>query len=294
MSFVIRNYLAIALPVSQRNVQVRRVPEYFRHLRRPPFSLKITPENFRVSFLSWISDSGILDHLPMFKFWGSQEQQSQSRPQDGSSPSWYPPSVLSSPSTSRPATPSGTSLSSYSSPRPTERLQPPSYVSPAEAAGVIAALKDKSVDEFRKLSSDKEAFRQFLHSLEQVKIQNNLRDELREETLQLSRGNLEKEPRIMELRNQCRIIRTTELAAALEKLNELEKQRYETLKSNSPAALLQRVQESMNKTDEESENFHQQLLDRELDLGTFVQKYKMLRTTYHRGALIHIAAKTTT
>ncbi|KAI4349066.1 hypothetical protein L6164_009708 [Bauhinia variegata] len=230
----------------------------------------------------------------MFRFWGSQEQQSQPRPQDGSSQSWYPPSVLSSPGSSRPATPAGTSSSSYSTQRPTERVQPPSHVSPAEAAGVIAALKDKSVDELRKLLSDKEAFRQFLHSLDQVKIQNNLRDELREETLQLARANLEKEPRIMELRNQCRIIRTTELAAAQEKLNELEKQGDEALKSNSPASLLQRVQEAMNKTDEESENFHQQLLDREIDIGAFVQKYKKLRNTYHRRALIHLAAKTST
>ena len=64
---------------------------------------------------------------------GSQEQQSQPRPQDGSSQSWYPPSVVSSP-TSGPATPSGTSSSSYSSQRPTERMRYPSHVSPAEAA----------------------------------------------------------------------------------------------------------------------------------------------------------------
>jgi len=50
---------------------------------------------------------------------------------------------VSSPSSSRPATPSGTSSSSYGSQRPTERLQSPSHVSPAEAAGVIAVLKDK-------------------------------------------------------------------------------------------------------------------------------------------------------
>merc|ERR1711971_1394000 len=104
--------------------------------------------------------------------------------------------------------------------------------------------------------------------------------------------NLEKEPQIMELRNQCRIIRTTELAAAQEKLNELERQKEESLKFYSPASLLQRLQEAMNKTEEESENLHRQLLDREIDLGAFVQKYKKLRTTYHKRALIHLAAKT--
>uniref|UniRef100_A0A2N9FK61 VPS37 C-terminal domain-containing protein n=1 Tax=Fagus sylvatica TaxID=28930 RepID=A0A2N9FK61_FAGSY len=257
----------------------------------------------------------------MFKFWGNQEQQPQPRPQDGSSQSWYPPSVVSSPASSRPGTPSGSSSGSFSSHRTTDRPQSPSHVSPAEAAGIIAVLKDKSVDELRKLLSDKDAYHHFLLSLDQVKLQNNthlifllflifgffmsliaspflsfmahqLRDELRKETIQLARENMEKEPRIMELRNQCRIIRTTELAAAQEKLNELEKQKEDTLKFYSPASLLQRLQEAMNKTDEESENLHRQLLDRDVDLGTFVQKYKKLRTTYHRRALIHLAAKT--
>ncbi|XP_050243344.1 vacuolar protein-sorting-associated protein 37 homolog 1-like isoform X41 [Quercus robur] len=219
------------------------------------------------------------------------ELRNQPRPQDGSSQSWYPPSVVSSPNSSRPGTPSSASSSSFSSHRTSDRPQSPSHVSPAEAAGIIAVLKDKSVDELRKLLSDKDAYHHFLLSLDQVKIQNNSRDELRKETLQLARENLEKEPRIMELRNQCRIIRTTELAAAQEKLNELERKKEETLKFYSPQSLLQRLQDA-NKTEEESENLHKQLLDRDVDLGTFVQKYKKLRTTYHRRALIHLSAKT--
>uniref|UniRef100_A0A5B6ZTS3 VPS37 C-terminal domain-containing protein n=1 Tax=Davidia involucrata TaxID=16924 RepID=A0A5B6ZTS3_DAVIN len=224
----------------------------------------------------------------MFKsFWGSQEQQAQPHPQEIPTESWYPPSVVNSPSSSRPSTPS----SSFSQ-RPADRPESPSHVSPAEAAGIIVLLKDKSVDELRKLLSDKSAYQQYLLSLDQVKIQNNLRDELRKETLQIARENLEKEPRIMELRNQCRIIRTTELAAAQERLNELERQKVETLKFYSPASLLHRLQEAMNKTEEESESLHRQLLDREIDIGAFVQKYKKLRTTYHRRALTHLAAKT--
>ncbi|KAJ6871140.1 vacuolar protein-sorting-associated protein 37 [Populus alba x Populus x berolinensis] len=225
----------------------------------------------------------------MFKFWGSQEQQEQARPQDvNPAQSWYPPSVVTSPSSSRPATPTSSSSSSHSFQRPTERPLSPS---PAEAAAIITLLKDKSIDELRKLLSDKDAYHQFLLSLDQVKIQNNIRDELCKETLQLARENLEKEPRIMELRNQCRIIRTTELAAAQEKLNELEKQKEELLRSCSPASILQRLQEAMNKTEEESEAFHRQFLDKEIDLGAFVQKYKKLRTTYHKRALIHLAAR---
>ncbi|KAL5545996.1 hypothetical protein UlMin_005683 [Ulmus minor] len=222
----------------------------------------------------------------MFKFWGSQEQQP-----DNSSQSWYPPSGVNSPSSSRPETPRTMSSGSFGSQR-SERSQSPAHVSPAEAAGIIAVLKDKSVDELRKLLSDKDAYHQFLLSLDQVKIQNNLRDELRKETLQLASKNLENEPRIMELRNQCRIIRTTELAAAQEKLNDLERQKEETLKLCSPSSLVQRLHGAMNKTDDESEALNTQLLEREVDLASFVQKYKKLRTTYHKQALTHIAART--
>ncbi|PKI57644.1 vacuolar protein-sorting-associated protein 37 homolog 1-like [Punica granatum] len=222
----------------------------------------------------------------MFRFWGSQEQQEQSRAQDSSSPSWYPPSVGSSPTSSRPSTPGSSSHGSFSLSSHTT-----SHVSPSEASGIINQLKDKSVDELRKLLSDEDAYNQFLLSLDQVKMQNNLRDELRNETLQLARNNLEKEPQIMELRNQCRIIRTTELAAAQEKLNELEKRKEETMKSLSPSSFLQKLQEAMNKTEEDSEALHRQLLEHEIELGAFVQKYKKLRNIYHRRALIHLAAR---
>ncbi|WJX29629.1 hypothetical protein P8452_18247 [Trifolium repens] len=77
-----------------------------------------------------------------------------------------------------------------------------------------------------------------------------LKDELSKENLQLAEENLQKEPPMMELRNQCRIIRTTELATANEKLNELEKQKEEMLKLNSPASLLQRIQGELFKTKE--------------------------------------------
>ncbi|GLT66400.1 hypothetical protein SLA2020_387660 [Shorea laevis] len=63
------------------------------------------------------------------------------------------------------------------------------------------------------------------------------------------------------------------------------------MKFHSPASILYRLHETMNKTEEESEALHRQLLHREIDLGTFVHKYKELRNTYHRRALIHLAAK---
>lgn len=222
----------------------------------------------------------------MFRFWGSQEQQVDPRPQEITTNSWYPPSVVSSPSSSHPATPNSTNPNAY-----TQRVGDRPHVSP-EAAGIIGYLKDKSVDELRKLLSDREAYKQFLLSIDSVRTQNDVRDELRNQTLKLARENLEKEPQITELRNQCMIIRTSELASAQEKLNDLTKRKAELLKSYSPGSLLHKLQESMNKTDEESETLHEQLLAKEIDLATFVQKYKKLRVIYHKRALTHLAAKT--
>lgn len=76
-------------------------------------------------------------------FRGSQDQRSRLYQQGSSSQSWYPPSVVSSPSSSRPTTPNSTTSSGYSFQRPNERSQSPSHVSPTEAAGIIAVLKEK-------------------------------------------------------------------------------------------------------------------------------------------------------
>ncbi|KAL9993336.1 putative modifier of rudimentary, Modr, helix hairpin bin domain superfamily, ESCRT assembly [Helianthus debilis subsp. tardiflorus] len=167
--------------------------------------------------------------------------------------------------------------------RPVSRIPP-------EAAGIVHVLKDKSASELHRLLSDKNAYQQFLLSLDTVQNQIRLRDELRNETMQLARHNLEKEPHIKELRNQCQIIRVTELAAAREKLSELEKQKQEILNFYSPASLLHRLQEAVRKTEEESEALHQQLLNREIDLTTFMHKYKTLRKLYHKWALTRLAA----
>ncbi|KAI8027136.1 hypothetical protein LOK49_LG02G01728 [Camellia lanceoleosa] len=148
---------------------------------------------------------------------GSHEQQAQPSPQEIPTNSWYPPSVVSSPSSSRPTTPSSTSSSNPI----VQRLQigeSPSHVSPAEAAGIIVLLKDKSVDELRKLLSDKDAYHQFLLSIDQVKIQNNLRDELRKAALQLT--NIHRNT-IMELRN---------------KLSEIERKKKRPLKYYAPTS----------------------------------------------------------
>ncbi|XP_042420814.1 vacuolar protein-sorting-associated protein 37 homolog 1-like [Zingiber officinale] len=194
---------------------------------------------------------------------------------------------------SQPSTPSNSSGGSAHE-RTTVLLQssPHGQPSPTEAAGIISHLKNKSADELRRLLSDKEAYGAFYNSLDQVKVQNNLRHELRKETLQLAKENLEKEPQILELRNQCTIIRTTELAAAREKLAELERIKEQTLSCCSPSGLLEKLHEGMKEVDKESEALHRQLLEKEVDLPSFVQKYKKLRTVYHRQALLRLAAKT--
>ncbi|CAN1813013.1 Vacuolar protein-sorting-associated protein 37 homolog 2 [Linum perenne] len=69
-----------------------------------------------------------------------------------------------------------------------------------------------SVDDLRKLLSDKDHTINFCFHLIRSRYKIIvvsyfilIRDELRKETLQLARENLDKEPRIVELRNQVRL-----------------------------------------------------------------------------------------
>ncbi|KAL4191046.1 hypothetical protein AMTRI_Chr07g27670 [Amborella trichopoda] len=215
-------------------------------------------------------------------YWGAQEQ-----PQTAIPTQPWLSSSSSSPNSSRPSTPNSSMSAAL------DRPQSPSCgpLSPTEAAGIIVLLKDKSVDELRKLLTDKEAYNNFLYSIEQVRTQNAVRDELWKATFQLARENLDKEPQILELKNQCQVIRSTELADAQQKLCVLEKQKEEILRLYAPSTLLRRMQDAMNAADEECERLHGQLLEREIELGAFLPKYKKLRTVYHRRSLLHLAAK---
>nr|GEX79795.1 ABC transporter B family member 25 [Tanacetum cinerariifolium] len=71
---------------------------------------------------------------------GSQEQQGDQRPQEIDTNSWYPPSINSSPSSSRPAILNSSNSTPYA-----QRLGDRPHVSPAEAAGIIGYLKDKRI-----------------------------------------------------------------------------------------------------------------------------------------------------
>ncbi|KAJ3687067.1 hypothetical protein LUZ61_016231 [Rhynchospora tenuis] len=225
-------------------------------------------------------------------FGGSQQQPPQQTYQNIGTESWYPPSVIGS--NSGTSTPTAASASgSYQRPHDRARPSSQSQPSPSEAASVISHLKDKSVDELRRILNDTDAYKSFFNSLEQVKTQNSVIYELRKEAVQRARENMEKEPRILELRNQCTIIRTTELAAAQEKLADLERQKEELLRSHSASALLEKLHEAMRKADDESEALNNKLLEKEIELQAFVQKYKKQRATYHKRALLLLAAKTT-
>lgn len=52
------------------------------------------------------------------------------------------------------------------------------------------------------------------------------------------------------------------------------------------------IVDAMNKADEESEELQQKFMEKEIETAVFVQKYKKLRSKYHKRALIHLAAKT--
>ncbi|KAJ7537152.1 hypothetical protein O6H91_12G100300 [Diphasiastrum complanatum] len=87
--------------------------------------------------------------------------------------SWYPPSVLG-PASSLPhsssevASPSRVpSRTNTSNPGTSSQLQH-SHSNVGAVANMFPMLKDKSVEELRKLLSDKEAYRQFLHTFDDV------------------------------------------------------------------------------------------------------------------------------
>jgi ESCRT-I complex subunit VPS37 len=157
---------------------------------------------------------------------------------------------------------------------------------------IVSSLKGKSVEELRKLMHDTEAYKKFLESLDEVRRLDKLRNELSNGNVDESRKNLEKESEIAELRNQCMIIRNTELAAAQEKFEEVEKQYKEVHARCSPQSLLDKLQSAANDADDESENLHRKLLSGEIELGEFIQIYRKQRILFHRRTLIRMAALT--
>nr|KAJ0214814.1 hypothetical protein LSAT_V11C400180760 [Lactuca sativa] len=60
------------------------------------------------------------------------------------------------------------------------------------------------------------------------------------------------------------------------------RKKTQLLQCYSPGSLLNKLQECMNKTDEESKMLHEQLLGKEIDVVTFTKKYKQLGINYHK------------
>ncbi|KAL3689148.1 hypothetical protein R1sor_015457 [Riccia sorocarpa] len=233
---------------------------------------------------------------------GGPQQQAESATPFIPTHSWYPPSVLgpstsgarvSSPSTSSTGTAnplSRTSTSSSDSQRPRSPASQPQRTS--QVSSTVPVLKDKSAEELRGLLLDKDLYNAFLHSLDQVRQLDTVRDDLKKGNIDLARHNLGKEAEIAELRNQCMIIRNTQLAAAREKFEEVDKREKEVNARCSPAALLDRLQDAANEADEESEKIHQQLLSGEIELAEFISKYRKERILYHKRSLTRMAAMT--
>lgn len=109
--------------------------------------------------------------------------------------------------------------------------------------------------------------------------------------VELAKQNLEKESDIFQLKNQCTIIRTTELAAAQERFNEVRKKERNIRAVYSPAVLMERLQEAASKVDDESELIYQQLLSGEISVGDFLQTYRKMRYLYHKRTLTRLASK---
>ncbi|CAK9219145.1 unnamed protein product [Sphagnum troendelagicum] len=227
-----------------------------------------------------------------------QQQQHQSQPPPPNIPthSWYPPSVSGSSSSGPSRVPppifsSSSSGTSSPSRTPTSTgFQP--QTSLQGSSTIVASLKDKSVEELGKLMHDTETYKKFLESLDEVRRLDKLRNQLSNGNVDESRKNLEKESEIAELRNQCMIIRNTELAAAQERFEEVEKQYKEVHARCSPQSLLDKLQSAANDADDESENLHRKLLSGEIELGEFIQIYRKQRILFHRRTLIRMAALT--
>lgn len=233
-------------------------------------------------------------------FWGVQQPTEPSFP-NISAQSWYPPSVLS-PLTENGYPPLPNNLISAGpnsfqravdvtntcpAPQPQSLLY--SDLSPETGAIIFSLLRDKCEDELRTYLTDKDAYNKILHSIGEVKQMDRLRDDLCMKTTQLARKNIENATQIAELKNQCAIIRTTELAVAEEKFSELEKQGQE-LASLSPVVLLEKLGDAANIIDEESENLYHLIMSGKIELSDFIQNYRKMRTVYHTRTLLRLAA----
>ncbi|KAI5064187.1 hypothetical protein GOP47_0020857 [Adiantum capillus-veneris] len=167
--------------------------------------------------------------------------------------------------------------------------QPPTGSSSSD---VFLALRNKSTEELQRFLSDQDAYNAFLHSSDAVKQIESVWKEMVNRNVELAKQNLEKESDLFQLKNQCTIIRTTELAAAQERFNEVRKKETDIKALFSPAVLIERLQDAASKIDDESEGLFKQLLSEEISVSDFLQSYRKMRYLYHKRTLTRLAAKT--
>lgn len=202
--------------------------------------------------------------------------------------SWYPPLQPGMDVAPSGASPMSVTSSQNHGPGP----YPPQQNTMTSASDAVLTLKNKSMDELQRLLSDQDAYTSFLQSADSTGQINSLWSDLLKSNVDLAKHNLEKESEIFQLRNQCNIIRTTELAAAQEKFNEVQSHGRDMESIYAPAVLLERLQDAASKADDESEIIYQQLLSEEITVGEFLQSYRKKRYLYHKQVLTRLAAKT--
>ncbi|MCO5572621.1 hypothetical protein L7F22_026379 [Adiantum nelumboides] len=199
--------------------------------------------------------------------------------------SWYPTPQYGSEAASaggNPSTPQNNDFRPFS-PQPTTA---------SSTSDVFLALRNKSTEELQRLLSDQDAYNSFLHSSDAVKQIDSIWKEMVNRNVELAKQNLEKESDLFQLKNQCTIIRTTELATAQEKFNEVRKKETDIKALFSPAVLIERLQDAASKIDDESESIFKQLLSEEISVSDFLQSYRKMRYLYHKRTLTRLAAKT--
>ncbi|KAH7290106.1 hypothetical protein KP509_30G032100 [Ceratopteris richardii] len=117
-----------------------------------------------------------------------------------------------------------------------------------------------------------------------------LQEDLKKSNIELAKQNLEAESKIIELKNQCAIIRTSELATAQENFSRAQEEKRNLLDKFSDRALINKLQAAADEVDEESEMLHRRLLRGEMELAEYIPKYRRLRVLYHKRILTRLAA----
>eukprot|EP00245_Coleochaete_scutata_P006241 TRINITY_DN20493_c0_g1_i1.p1 TRINITY_DN20493_c0_g1~~TRINITY_DN20493_c0_g1_i1.p1 ORF type:complete len:209 (+),score=41.46 TRINITY_DN20493_c0_g1_i1:102-728(+) len=200
---------------------------------------------------------------------------------------WRPPALWS---TAPSPDPGPSALGRAGSGSRTERW-PTATASTSSSAGPFPLLHDLSVEELKAVLTDQKAYQNFFFTIERVASADALRTELQKSNLEQAERSLTRESEIAELRNQCMIIRTTELAAAQERFAELRKEELRVHGNCSTSSLIEQLKKAADEVDEQSEELQRQFVQEDMDMLEFINQYKKLRVLYHTRTLTRQAAQ---